>query len=215
MSKMSKWRAAGGRGFTLIEAMIAIVVLLIGLAGALAALISAREQVRQGALRQAEMRLVNSKVQRLLIANRAVAGILPAAAAVASPPEQVGFGTAPWVVDASAPLGNDLGTEAFFTIDGEGTLTNVTCVAAGTPAGCIDATTKNCASTGLPLGVYCRELRGGNDLPPQVAAPAQSNSSLKANLGASSAIASTLWIRVTRVGGRLQDAVTYREVLVQ
>ncbi|MFT3841397.1 MAG: prepilin-type N-terminal cleavage/methylation domain-containing protein [Myxococcaceae bacterium] len=58
-------RRAGG--FTLIEAMIAMVVLLVALVGALAGLISASQEFRAGQIRQGEMQLIEAKSQRMML----------------------------------------------------------------------------------------------------------------------------------------------------
>jgi prepilin-type N-terminal cleavage/methylation domain-containing protein len=57
-------------GFTMIEAMVAMTILAVGLLGNFMALVQASNLSREGQLRQYKTMLVDTKMQRLLLADK-------------------------------------------------------------------------------------------------------------------------------------------------
>lgn len=148
-------------GFTLIESMLALVVVSTASVGAIAALLHAGKELRHGQQRQGVMLLVEAKAQVLRLADKShldtgTAG-LPAAVAYtsATPPDQLPVGSAPWVPDPRPPQAGDLASGAYFRIDGLGNITAVD--AATAPAGT--------ACNQVPAGTWCREVLVTRNLP--------------------------------------------------
>lgn len=167
------------RGVTILETMIAMVVLAIGLVGALAAFQAGAVEARLGQHRQMKMMLADAALQRIRLQNRATffSGLPPQPTVNLA---TVPVGTGPWVLDPTSttdPL--DFSQGAYFKILPDGTITPVSI--AGSPS---------CASATVPEGTICREVfthLGG----PYNASP----------VGAylpSAARSATAWVRVTR-----------------
>ena len=186
------------KGITLIETMVALLILAIASVGAFTTLLSAKGELREGQLRQYKMTLIDTKVQRLWLSSKSV---LPSPALL--PPSTIGLATAPlnssgWAVDGTTPIAGDLGTGAYFKIISDGTITpldsgTVPPVPAGTA----------CNSGALPVGVYCREVLVTQGLLPNGALPA----------GATKVW--IYWIRVIRSGEPVDKAALDQVVLVQ
>ena len=183
------------RGFSLIEVMVALAVLLVAGAGAMMALVAANQQMRDGQLRQLKMVLVEAKAQRMVLASKT--SLTSAALAVQTvDPASVGVGTAPWSPDGTAMVAGDLGTGTVFEMRADGTI--IPWATAPT----------NCATdAAVKTGQYCREVLVAKGLPPSAA-----------NTSITTAIATTQpytrWIRVSRKGEPDYLAVIYREVFV-
>jgi len=208
-------------GFTLIEAMIAMVVLLVALVGALAGLISASQEFRAGQIRQGEMQLIEAKSQRLMLMDHTTgpAGWPASLQWTSAPsttswtygsgPETMMPGTGSWVVDPDPPIcptcalnGGvngplDLSVAAYFTITPDGTIAPDLTVTPGVP----------CNDSSIRPTTFCRELVVGNGI--QNSAGNLASQALPVNH-----IGYTVWIRVTRngqqkVGGDIFYTDTY------
>ncbi len=197
-------RAIGG--FTMIEAMVAMTILAVGLLGNFMALLQASNLSREGQLRQYKTMLVDTKMQRLLLADKSrlptMVGGLQTISDTLYPPS-VAVGSAPWVIDPSTPDSavpgpGDLGKGAVFSLSPNGDVHPIT------------GTFTSCADPAIPAGAYCREVLLHNRLPLATAA----NATIQANLDAAGAQSSTLWVRISRKGDSLGFAVFERKVLV-
>lgn len=193
-------------GFTLIEAMVAMTILAVGLLGNFMALVQASNLSREGQIRQYKTMLVDTKMQRLLLADKSrlpsMVGGLQTISATLYPPS-VAVGAAPWVIDPSAPDTSvpgpgDLGIGAVFSLSPNGDVHPLT------------GTFTSCADPNIPAGAYCREVLLQSKLPLATAA----NSTIQANLDAAGAQSSTLWVRISKKGDNLGFAVFERKVLV-
>jgi type II secretory pathway pseudopilin PulG len=204
-------RRAGG--FTLIEAMVALVVTTIASTGAIAALLSAQHEVREGRLRQSGAALVEAKTQALVLTDKAHLadgfGGLPAAVTYsqATAPDQLAVGASPWVPDPSAAVAGALGTGAYFKLAADGKLVPASDVAAGT----------TCDQ--VPAGIFCREVLLTKNLPAaagnlkfngQAIGDGDNSASLT-----TSAQPYTLWTRVSRGGDPASRAVVDRRLVLR
>jgi prepilin-type N-terminal cleavage/methylation domain-containing protein len=204
-------------GFTLIEVMIALLIVATGSLGAILALLHAQDALHEGQVRQSKMLLIDAKAQRLKLLDKTLiqsgkAGMEP----VAQPEVLPGLktraaGSGSWSLDptpaaagSSAELVADLGGGAYFRVDGSGTIHYDTTVAANTP----------CAS--VPAKVFCREILVTQGLPVTVGTVSAGGTSLGDNtaLLAGTAKPFTVWTRVTE-GGNLTQAVVGWQVVVQ
>ncbi len=199
-------RAKAG-GFTMIDAMIAMTLLAIGLLGTFMGLVQASNVTREGQLRQYKTMLVDTKMQRLLLADKStlpnMVGGLQTISVSLYPP-LVAIGGAPWLIDPSAadtslPGPGDLGRGAVFTLTADGKVQPI----AGSFSSCADPT--------IPNGAYCREVLLHNKLPLSASAP---NSQVQLNLDAAGAQSSTLWVRISKRGDPLSFSAFERKVLV-
>lgn len=203
-------RRAGG--FTLIEAMIAMVVLLVALVGALAGLISASQEFRAGQIRQGEMQLVEAKSQRMMLMDHTTgpAGWPSSLQWTSAPqtstwagtagPETMMPGTGAWVVDPDPPVcpgcsaagGTDgvldLSVGAYFKIIPDGTIVPDLTVTPGVP----------CNSSSIPPTTFCREMVVGNGFEPSFG-----NYATQFNGLPTTHTVYTIWVRVTRNGAQV------------
>jgi len=209
---MRELRPPCRRGFTLIEAMIAMSILAIALLGTFIGLVEAARVAREGQLRQYKTELIDAKIQRLLLADKIllptmVGGLQTVSNTVNA--RDIAIGTAPWIIDPSAPdstaipstgpMPGDLGVGAIFRVMPDGEIRPL----AGTFTSCADAT--------IPTGAYCRELLLQNKI---VLPTSAQNTSIQAQVDAVNARTTTLWIRISRVGEPRNFAVVERKVLV-
>ena len=180
------------QGFTLIEVILAMGILAVAALGTLAALMSASHDIHAGQLKQYKAALAEQRTQLLSMADKSqiltkttlygTAATYPAGGPASKLP-----GSTPWQLD---PQG------AFFAVNEQGVITP-TAVAGAT----------SCASTSIPVGVFCREVALTTTLPngtqPAVGTPY------------------TIWTRVIRVGDPTpatnpsMNAVVERMVVVQ
>ncbi|QSQ19857.1 prepilin-type N-terminal cleavage/methylation domain-containing protein [Pyxidicoccus parkwayensis] len=187
----------GARGSSILEVLIAMAVLAMAATGAVAGMLSASRNVRDGQLYQGKRLLAEARTQRLWLADKA-ALVRNAVAYPAMKPEKIPVGTAPWTVDNTPAVVGDPGSGAYFELDATGTLKPATGIAPGTA----------CNDTAVPNGTYCREvlvtqgLKGGVLPAPGSVLPP----------GAS---AVTVWTRVWRKGEDASSAVVHSEVFVQ
>ncbi len=200
-------------GFSLLEVMFAMAVLMVSLVGALAGLIASAQQFHDGQIRQSKMVLLEAKSQRLILADHSTSSIPFAGGTstasgtwpvpISSPstvPESQPIGAAPWFLDPTPAVcptctldgGTDLGTGAFFNVDPQGNITPVTVTGAS-----------NCSQA--PSGVFCREVLIATGLE-----ASGTNSALPP-----SSVPYTVWIRVSKGGEPPNKAVVQRDVVVQ
>jgi prepilin-type N-terminal cleavage/methylation domain-containing protein len=193
---MKRTRRQHPRGFTLVEVMIALGVMLVGALGALTGLAAASRELREGQLRQYKMVLIDATSQRIRLQDKQVL-ISYATAAGTLPSTVTAISAAPWTLDATTLVPGDLGTGAYFKVLPNGQILQLD--AATTPA-----VAANTACNAVPQGIYCREVlvRAGGP----VASPGAI---------ATGASLATVWIRVSRMGEPASMAVTSREVVVQ
>lgn len=170
------------RGFSILEAMISMVVLAIGLVGALAALQRGATEARLGQNRQMKMMLADAALQRIRFMDKAALVF----AAPAQPTVNVlnlPLGAAPWVRDPTTttdPL--DFSQGAYFKILPDGTLTAVP--VAGNPP-CTDAL--------VPVDTICREVIIHKDGPYSA-----TNVAIPAGALPGGVRIATVWVRVSR-----------------
>ncbi len=201
------------RGFTLIEAMIAMSFLAVGLLGTFMGLVHAANMAREGQLRQYKMELIDAKLNRLMLADKVamqnMVGGLQTIPDAMTPPT-VPIGTNPWMIDPSAPdlttygdgsqkLPGDLGVGAVFRVMPNG---EIKPLAGPFPT---------CADNSIPVGAYCREVLLHNRLPLPSSVP---NTQIQNNMDLVGARSFTLWIRISRKGEDADLAVVERRVLV-
>src|SRR4051794_17182101 len=99
-----RYRAGQRWGFTLVEVMVALAVLLLASTGVFAGLFAASRELRLGQLRQHQGALTDASVQRVRLQSKAALLGL-AVTPPATSPESLAVGAAPWTLDASAPVG--------------------------------------------------------------------------------------------------------------
>jgi prepilin-type N-terminal cleavage/methylation domain-containing protein len=148
-------RRTASRGFTLIEVLVASLVLAIGIVGAILGLISAAKELRYGELRQVAGALAEAKSQALISTNKLWLASAPPPYTNPLPGcstaiEALSPGTAPWVLDPTSASGvaNDLAEGAFFKVLPNGQVSSVSST---------DGGWTSCASA-IPTGMYCREV---------------------------------------------------------
>jgi prepilin-type N-terminal cleavage/methylation domain-containing protein len=135
------------RGLSILETMIALVILGVGLLGVLGALERAAVESRLGQNRQQKVMLADATLQRFKLLEKTTF-FAQAAATPTVDPLGLAVGTAPWLADptdltAAEPL--DLSTGAYFNILPDGTITKLSLP--GNPP---------CSA--VPQGVVCREI---------------------------------------------------------
>jgi hypothetical protein len=199
------------------EVMIALAVVAVGSVGALAALLHAGENLREGQLRQSKMLLIDAKAQRLTLLNKTSlqsggAGMVPVPQPEPLPGlKEAAAGAGSWIVDPSAPsviAGTtdgvaDLGTGAYFLLEGSGRIRYAT----------VDAGT---ACEDVPANYYCREILVTQGLPVAVGAVKAGGTDLGDNAAiiAGTSRSYTVWTRVSK-GGDLRHAVVGWKVVIQ
>lgn len=184
------------RGFTLMEVLIALVVMLLGASGALLALLTASHDLREGQLRLYKTVLVDASLERARLQDKA--GLVASAVSAATlPSDATAISASPWGLDPTTRVDGDLSTGAYFSVLPNGTIAQLS--ASSTPA--VPAST---ACSAVPVGVYCREVVTTRGAP--VASPGAI---------ATGASVATIWVRVSRRGEPSSLAAVGREVIVQ
>lgn len=195
------------RGFSLLEVLMALVVLLIGSLAAVMGMLASARSLRAGQDRLHQQVLVDATFQRARLHNK---GQLHDAAVVhdegAVVPSALGVGQAPWVMDpspaTSAP--GDLGAGALFFLASDGTFKQ--CNEHTTPA--CPAQPTSCLDSRIPLHVFCREV-----------ASTRSGATSARPTSIQGAIAVTRWVRVVQRqrtdGETAASAVLGREVFAR
>lgn len=144
------------RGFTLLELMVGMAVLLVGAVGALSGLLAAASALREGQLRLQKQALVDATLQRARLQNKEqLRNAAVAVAAAPDMPQLKAIGAGGWVMDPTPVVAGDLSTGALFIVRPSGVMRH--CTAATEPA-CPAGAITNCADADLPLGVFCREV---------------------------------------------------------
>lgn len=179
-----------GRGFTLLEVMVALVVMIIASVGVVVGLMAASRELRVGQLRLHKATLLDASAQRIRLQNKVALtalGIAPPS----TPPAQQAIGTGNWVKDPIPMAAGDLSTGAFFRMLPNGEFTQLP-----------DSTATDCAPASLPKDVYCRErmiVLGGP--------------TADAGLITAGGAIATVWFRVSRASEPPVLAVLSAEVI--
>jgi len=206
-------RSSGESGFSLIEAMVALAILAVAMLGALSGLVASRVQLRDGATRQYREQLLDASAQRWMLASKTN---LPAPQALSTCTSQcnlMAIGAAPWSVDptfdaANGMLANTLSTGAYFTIDQDGSLTQLD-----------GSLYSGCTDTSLPDNSFCREVlvTTGSSVPIVSAGTTWATWPPPAGTGIvpAGAAVTTLWLRVSKKGDSPSKAVYFTESFVQ
>lgn len=197
MSPRTRLRPAPARGSSLLEVLIAMVVLALAAAGAVMGLLAASRDVRDGQLFQVKRLLLEARTQRLWLASKAPL-LLLAVERPATLPTELEPGTAPWAADPTPPVAGDPGSGAYFQLSPTGEVEPLTGITAGTA----------CNDPALPDGSYCREVLVTRGLPLEVTGGA-------ANVLPAGSQPVTVWTRVVRKGDTAERAVAHNEVFVQ
>lgn len=179
-----------------------MVILLVGLTGALGALQQGVLEARLGQNRQQKAMLADATLQRVKLQDK-LTFFPTAGAAPTTDISTHAVGASPWGPDNCPAAGCtdplDFSMGAYFLIKPDGTITRDTTVPAGT----------SCGSAALPEGTVCREVythTGG---------PFGGSNISSAIPGSQSA---TTWVRVTRKGSLTLPAevdIVMRQVVVQ
>lgn len=185
------------RGSSLIEVLIAMMVLAFAATGAVGGIVFASRDVHDGQLFQVKRLLLEASTQRLWLAAKGPL-LVEAVPRPGTFPTDLQPGTAPWRADPSIPVAGDPASGAYFKLSATGQVEPVTGIAAGTP----------CNDAALPEGTYCREVLVTQGLPRDV--PAAASALLPAG-----ARAMTVWTRVVRKGDTAARAQSHNEVFVQ
>ena len=186
-------------GFTLLETMIALAVLAIALMGTLGGFITVDTQIRDAQLRQGKTMLLDAKVQRVLLTNKAELTGIPAAWTPDPTQAIVNANNTPTPRPVPDP-DIDLSVGAYFSVLPNGEIAQIN-LPAGTP----------CTSPLLPSGAYCRELMVTPGMPNGASMPSGG-----AWPGLNGVVApQTYWIRVYRRGQNVNQALVYQQVLMQ
>lgn len=170
------------RGFTIVETMISMVVLGIGLIGALGALQRGATEARLGQNRQMKMMLADAALQRIRFMDKQTlynaAAPQPSVDILA-----LAVGASPWVQDPTSttdPL--DFSQGAYFNILPDGTITAVPVT--GNPP---------CTDASVPVGTICREVLIHKGAPFHA-----TNLTIPAGAIPSASSVATAWVRVSR-----------------
>ncbi len=197
MSPHVRVRPAPARGSSLLEVLIAMVVLALAATGAVVGLLAASQDVRDGQLFQVKRLLVEARTQRLWLASKAPL-LVQAVERPATPPTELEPGTEPWAADPTPAVPGDPGSGAYFRLSPTGEVESLTGITTGTA----------CNAPELPEGSYCREVLVMRGLPREATGGA-------ANVLPAGSQPVTVWTRVVRKGDSAERAVVHNEVFVQ
>lgn len=185
-------------GMSLIEILIAMAILAAAAGGALAGLVSASQDLREGHVRNTKTMLLDAKLQRLKLSDKAQLAMEALPWDESSPrPDQLPLGSPPWSADVDPPPSPDpfdVSTGAYFQLAANGEISRVTC--AGCPCNLV------------PTGVYCREVALVRGLPVAPTGPAR-------GIVPAASQPYTYWLRISRGGEPLSKAIVHREVIIQ
>ena len=210
-----------GRGFTLIEVMVSLVVLALAIVGSLSAVIATGRELKDGQTRQVRGLLGDASARRFMLAAKGLGSAFQGAAQPVTlcggPCNQVPIGMMPWAVDNTTVIPGDLSTGAYFRVFGNGEVTQITPVSVPTA---IPATTP--CSGAIPPGVYCRETlitKGG----PVVVSATGTFTTWPPSAGGGFALPATVpamdvftvWIRLSKKGDQPTDAIYFVDSFIQ
>jgi prepilin-type N-terminal cleavage/methylation domain-containing protein len=204
---------AAARGFTLVETMVASTILGVSLVGTLVALTTASQQLKDSAIRQYRGELVDASLQRFQLENKLVnaGGYFNGTAPLASAPTLAATCSAPcntlaigtWLPDPTQNTGfvaGDISTGAYFIVRVDGEIqqlnaTSVPAVATGTPC------------SAVPPGVFCREVLFTRSSGPIVSAGVTWAGVWPPPPLATTSASYTVWVRVSKAGDMLSQAI--------
>jgi prepilin-type N-terminal cleavage/methylation domain-containing protein len=200
------WRSLGRRrGFSLLEVLIALVILIIGSLGAVTGMLASARALRAAQDRLHGQVLVDASLQRArLHSKQKLYEEAVARDEAASAPSDLGLGQAPWALDLSptSAAPGDLGSGGLFLLASDGTFAR--CDASSTPA--CPAGITSCLDEAIPLHAFCREV-------------ADTRTGAKSITGA---YAVTRWVRVVQRKEKglqketeLRNSILGREVFVR
>jgi type II secretory pathway pseudopilin PulG len=187
---------------SILEVMIAMVVLLIGMVASLAAMQQGMAERRQGQNRLQKLMLADAALQRLVMSDKDALFAM-AVGAPPNDPSTMPVGLAPWAPDDSVPVDAfDIGGGAYFDVFQDGTVIGLD----STSDSRFGSPNPRCHE--VPVGVVCREIlvhQGGvpGGTPMVVPVGAQ---------------AVTIWVRLTRRTAETLPAeadVVLRQVVVR
>lgn len=145
------------RGFSLLEVLIALVILIIGSLGAVTGMLASARSLRAAQDRLHGQVLVEASLQRARLQNKQqlYEEAVPRDEGAAVP-SSLGLGQAPWALDPSPTSASpgDLGSGALFLLASDGTFER--CDERSTPA--CPAGITSCLDDAIPLHVFCREV---------------------------------------------------------
>jgi len=205
-------------GFTLIEVMIALVVLALGIVGSLIAVLAAGKELKEGQTRQVRSLLGDASARRFMLASKLPGSALQVAADASllttvcpTPCTGLPIGAAPWTLDNTTFATGDLATGQYFRVFKNGEIEQITAtttpaVAAGTPC---DA---------VPRTIYCREFMITRSPAPIVTAKSTWTAAWPpAALAAVPVDANiyTVWIRLVKGGDTPADAIYFTDSFIQ
>lgn len=181
-------RARRTSGFTLLEVMVALLVLAFASVGAIVSILAASKELREGQLKAHVAGLVDARIQRARLTDKL--SLYSQAVTSATTPDTVAVGIAPWIVDAAEG--------ALFRVLPDGTITS---------AGISDGGTSpsSCGDGAIGAGVFCRE----------VAITQGASVADAGGIMMSGTLAATVWVRVSRKGEPLNKAILSRTVIAQ
>jgi prepilin-type N-terminal cleavage/methylation domain-containing protein len=193
-------RFIGQRGFSLLEVMVALAILLVASVSAVIGLTAASGDLRKGQFWTHQMTLVESSMQRIQLQDKnalltAVQNFSPPLSCARNSLTSQPAATCGWQMDGTngVDAGLDLSVGALFRILPDGTITHV------------DATGfSDCAAAGLPADVYCREI---------VMAIGGPSGDGDAGMVGGTTRAGTVWVRVKRKSDSDRQFVALREVI--
>ncbi len=204
-------------GFTLIEVMIALVVLALGIVGSLIAVLAAGKELKEGQTRQVRSLLGDASARRFMLASKIPNSTFltpppPAlTAACPTPCSNLAISAAPWALDTTPIVAGDLSTGAYFRVFKNGEIERIDgstnpAVVAGTPC------------SAVPRTIYCRELMVTRSPAPIVTARSVWTAAwpppASPAVPATSSIY-TVWIRIAKGGDTPAEAIYFTDSFVQ
>ena len=188
------------RGFTLLESMIALMIVSVALAGTVAGFVTVDSQLRDAQLRQVKTFLLDAKAQRMMLEKKIDLASI-STTWTPDPTQTIVNAINTPIMRPNPDPDIDFSVGAYFAMSPAGEVQQL-----NMPAGTL------CTATAVPAGSYCREVRATAGMPGGGALPAGvSWTSL------SPAVApTTYWARIYRKGENPNSmAVLYQQVFVQ
>ncbi|MDP1825945.1 MAG: prepilin-type N-terminal cleavage/methylation domain-containing protein [Archangium sp.] len=193
------------RGFSLLEVMIALGIMLVGAVGAITGIIAANKSLFEGQRLLYKSVLIDNTLSRVRLQNKEQLYTAATATTATTMPPLEAIGTGHWTMDPSVVVAGDLSTGALFFVGGNGML--MRCTSGSTPACPTSITT--CADANIPQGVFCRE----------VAATRSAASFTPGGIVPAGTFVTTQWVRViekkAQAAQTTDSALVGREVFAQ